>query len=103
MIHRITQADTLYTCPDCDWRAILTSDGRLIQTQAGAFGYDHIGQAQAQRSTEMQQRRALTEQTVTHLRQQYEQRATFDGAPLTLNQLQRLFRYVLSEHMEVAR
>lgn len=45
MNHTPTRQGALLTCPACPWRAVLTGDGRLIQTAPGDPGCDHIGRA----------------------------------------------------------
>lgn len=57
----------IFTCHACPWRAVLASDGRIVQTQPGEPGHDHIGQALAQRSA----MRAEVERACAHLQQQY--------------------------------
>jgi hypothetical protein len=94
MTHTITLDGALFQCPSCAWRAILTTDARIIQTEPGEPAHDHIGQAQALRDA----RRAHIEQTMTRLRKQYAERAEFAGCTLSLHQLQRLYRCVMTEH-----
>lgn len=60
--------DRLFTCPACPWRAVLTSDNRLVQTEAGDPYHDHIGQALAIRDAEDVYIRRLIER----LRRQYQ-------------------------------
>lgn len=92
MTHHPTFDGRLFVCPACMWRAVLTSDGRIIQTQPGAIGHDHIGQAQVLRNAELAERLAFVARTMTHLRQQY-----VAGA-LDLTRLRLLMRCVATEY-----
>ena len=99
MIHAITADGQLLTCPVCQWRGVLTSDGRIVQTSAGDAGHDHIGQAQILRDRKLAERQQVTEATMDRLRRQYSEHTPLpSGAELSLNQLQRLYRAVMGEH-----
>src|SRR5262245_5341926 len=99
MNHTVTHISRLFVCADCTWRAVLTTDGRLMQTQAGDAGHDHIGQAQLLRDAEQSARRAVVEQTMDRLRQHYADRDPLpSGHDLNLGLLQRLYKYVMTEH-----
>lgn len=78
-----------FTCPDCAWRAVLATDGRIFQTSPGEPGHDHIGQAIAQRAA----MRAEVERVCAHLQQQYARNR------LEIKQYQKLLKYVIAEYM----
>lgn len=78
----------VFTCPDCAWRAVVTTDGRIVLTQAGEASHDHIGQAIAQLAAI----RAEAERACEHLRRQLEQNR------LHIRQYQKLIRYVIAEY-----
>lgn len=100
MNHTPTRDGPLLTCSACAWRAVLTGDGRIIQTAVGDPGHDHIGQAQALRDQELAARRAYVERQMNHLRQQYGSCAKLPGSDeaMGLKLLQRLYRHVVAEH-----
>ena len=77
-----------FTCPACPWRAVLATDGRIVQTQPGDAGHDHIGQAIAQRAA----MRAEVERACAHLQQQYARNR------LVLKQYLFLLRHIVAEH-----
>lgn len=77
-----------FTCPDCAWRAVLASDGRIVQVQPGEPGHDHIGQAIAQRAA----MRAEVERACAHLQEQYARKR------LEIKQYQFLLRHVIAEY-----
>jgi hypothetical protein len=41
--HTCIQSGDLYTCPACDFRAVQTTDGRVMVTQPGDAAADHTG------------------------------------------------------------
>lgn len=93
MNHTPTLDRDLYTCPACAWRAVLTSDARIVQTQPGDPGHDHIGQARAQQAERLTEARRI----LARLRAQYDTHATFSDQSLSLRQLQRLTQAVVGE------
>lgn len=88
MTHTLALNDHIFTCPDCAFRAVVTTDGRVMLTQAGEAGHDHIGQAIAQLAAI----RAEAERACEHLRRQMEQNR------LKLGQYQKLIRHVIAEY-----
>ena len=65
--HTPTLTDHTFTCPACAFRAVLTTDGRIVLTQAGDAGHDHIGQARAHLAAI----RCEAERACAHLQRQY--------------------------------
>lgn len=94
MTHQpIKTTPTLYICPLCAWRGVLTTQGLRVTVQGDATA-DHAMVTPAQ-----QQAHDTAERIMTRLREQYASGAAFDGKPLKLRQLQRLYRAVAGEFM----
>jgi hypothetical protein len=85
---------TLYICPLCAWRGVLTTAG-LVTTEHGDASIDHRAAVLAQQ----QDMRDTAERIMNRLREQYANCVTVPttGHSLTLRQLQRLYRAVAGE------
>lgn len=90
----IETTPTLYTCPLCAWRGVLTTTG-LVTTEHGDRDADHRAAIVAQQQAAHDE----AERIMTRLREQYASGAAFDGKALKLRQLQRLYRAVAGEFM----
>jgi len=90
--HPIETIPTLYICPLCAWRGVLTTAG-LVTTEPGDEAVDH----RAAILSQQQDVRDTAERIMNRLREQYASGAAFDGQPLQLRQLQRLYRAVVGE------
>lgn len=102
--HTPTLVDRTFTCPACAWRAVVTTDGRIVQTQAGEFGHDHIGQAIAQLA-------AIRGEAARQIQRSiwlYQESCPIPGLnddiewrpspPLTMRQVRAYSRYIKAEH-----
>lgn len=111
--HQVTFDGARYTCPACTFSAVLTTDDRIIQTDPGQPGHDHLAQAWAMRRAD-DARAAWAEQAMQRLRQHYADKTplpeaddnrddlvaagVIDPRPLDRRLLQRLYRCVITEH-----
>lgn len=84
----------LFICPLCAWRGVLTTTG-LVTTEHGDRDADHQAAIVAQQQMEHD----TAERIMNRLREQYASGAAFEGRPLKLRQLQRLYRAVAGEFM----
>ena len=85
---------TLFICPLCAWRGVLTPSG-VVTTEHGDATADHRAAVLARQ----QDMRDTAERIMLRLREQYASGAAYEGQSLTLRQLQRLYRAVAGEFM----
>lgn len=118
MTHTPTATDALYTCPACSFRCVVTPRG-IIVTEHSADDAAHLAaieQAAAQRRAwaervvgrlghHYDQRRAIFWELYRQARDEGQQRSASsfgserDDGVLSLQQLQRLTRWVIAEYV----
>lgn len=92
--HTIHPDADLLRCSACPWRGVITNDGRLIQTQAGERGHDHIGQALRIRDRDRMERIEYAVKTAQRLGARWESDPHGLGRP----EIEQLWRHIYAEY-----